>query len=178
MTGALACGGLAGSQIKGTMSRKLVASACAYTLVSYAGGAKICNESGKVGETSLKGCTDTPIDLTGDRLFPPIKWAQRADCVLITVDVPDCEDVKLNVDEEKNSLLFSCTAGKEKYSINMELWEKVVKDESSWNYTGRNVMINLSKKDKDADEWWPRTTKQKIKNRNIKVDFKRWMDKD
>jgi len=46
----------------------------------------------------------------------------------------------------------------------MELFDKVVKDESKWNTKGRNVILNISKKDKDADEWWPRITKEKVKN--------------
>ena len=31
----------------------------------------------------------------------------------------------------------------------MELFDKVVKDESKWNTKGRNVILNVSKKDKE-----------------------------
>ena len=40
------------------------------------------------------------------RKFPPMKWAQRADCVLITIEIADCENINVTVDDEKNALLF------------------------------------------------------------------------
>ena len=46
----------------------------------------------------------------------------------------------------------------------MELLETVVKDESKWNTKGRNVILNISKKDKEQEEWWTRLTKDKTKN--------------
>ena len=46
----------------------------------------------------------------------------------------------------------------------MELYEQVVKDESKWNTKGRNIIISVSKSDKDEEEWWPRLTKDKTKN--------------
>jgi len=46
----------------------------------------------------------------------------------------------------------------QKYSLNMELFKPIVKEESRWNLKGRNVLINISKKDKDEEEWWPRLT--------------------
>ena len=48
----------------------------------------------------------------------------------------------------------------------MEMFEPIIKAESKWNTKGRNVILNLSKKDKekDTDEWWPRLQKEKVKN--------------
>ena len=40
--------------------------------------------------------------------------------------------------------------------------------ESKWNTKGRNIIVNLSKKDKEA-EYWPRITKEKAKNNLIAV---------
>jgi len=40
------------------------------------------------------------------RKFPPMKWAQRAECVLITIEVADCEDVKIDLNEEDSKLTF------------------------------------------------------------------------
>ena len=41
-------------------------------------------------------------------------------------------------------------------------------------------MLNLSKKDKekDPDEWWPRITKEKVKNQFITIDWSKWIDPD
>ena len=49
--------------------------------------------------------------------------------------------------------------------MEMVVFEAIVKEESAWNVKGRNVIINLAKKDKDqTEEWWPRITKDKVKN--------------
>ena len=39
-------------------------------------------------------------------------------------------------------------------------------------------MINISKKDKDEEEWWNRLTKSKVKNQLITIDWARWKDVD
>ena len=65
-----------------------------------------------------------------------------------------------------------------KYGFEMEFFADVVKEESAWNTKGRNVIINLSKKDKDADEYWPRLTKDKVKNQRIQVDWAKWVEEN
>ena len=97
--------------------------------------------------------------------FPPIKWAQNQERVLITVDVADTESVEVDVIEEKQTLKFSCISGGQKFAMDLEVFDAIIKSESAWNIKGRNVIINLSKKDKDqTEEWWPRLTKDKVKN--------------
>lgn len=96
--------------------------------------------------------------------FPKLKWAQRAEFVLITVELADTENVAIDISELKNTLMFSATANGQKYGFDMELYEQVVKDESKWNLKGRNIIISVSKSDKEEEEWWPRLTKDKTKN--------------
>ena len=62
----------------------------------------------------------------------------------------------------------------------MEMFEPIIKAESKWNTKGRNVILNLSKKDKekDTDEWWPRLQKEKVKNQLITIDWSKWIDPD
>ena len=62
----------------------------------------------------------------------------------------------------------------------MEMFEPIIKSESKWNTKGRNVILNLSKKDKekDTDEWWPRLQKEKVKNQLITIDWSKWIDPD
>jgi hypothetical protein len=110
--------------------------------------------------------------------FPKIKWAQRAEFVLMTVEQADTENVVIDINELKNTLMFSATANGVKYGFEMELFEQVVKDESKWNTKGRHIIINVSKADKEQDEWWPRLTKEKSKNHQIVIDFDKWMDAD
>ena len=53
-----------------------------------------------------------------------------------------------------------------------------MKDESKWNTKGRNVILHISKKDKEQEEWWPRLTKSKDKNQLITIDWAKWVDPD
>lgn len=59
----------------------------------------------------------------------------------------------------------------------MELFGELDKENSAWNTKGRNVIINLAKKDEEA-EYWPRLTKAKVKNQKIQVDWGKWVDED
>jgi hypothetical protein len=96
----------------------------------------------------------------------------------MTVEQSDTENVIIDINELKNTLMFSATANGVKYGFEMELFEQVVKDESTWNKKGRHIIINVSKADKDKDEWWPRLTKEKSNNHQIVIDFDKWMDAD
>ena len=78
----------------------------------------------------------------------------------------DCENIEVDVVEgDQCRLKFSTTSNGEKYGFDFEVFEAIVKEESAWNTKGRNVIINLSKKDKSQkEEWWPRIMKEKTKN--------------
>ena len=110
--------------------------------------------------------------------FPPLKWAQRADCVIVTIDLPDATDIQTDVDEENQKMTFKAKANGENYAVDMELFEPIVKAESKWNTKGRNVIMSISKKDKEQEEWWPRLTKEKGKNPLITIDWAKWVDPD
>jgi len=73
---------------------------------------------------------------------------------------------------------FSALANGAKYSFDMTFFEPVIKSESKWNTKGRNVLLNISKKDKEQEEWWPRLTKEKVKNQQITIDWNKWIDPD
>lgn len=59
----------------------------------------------------------------------------------------------------------------------MEFFAEIVKEDSAWNTKGRNILISLAKKDQDA-EYWPRLTKEKVKNAKITTDWGKWVDED
>ena len=114
-----------------------------------------------------------------DLKFPPFKWAQNAERVLMTINITDCENIEVDVNEENNSVKFNATSNGVKYGLDMEVFMAIVKESSAWNTKGRNVIINLAKKEKsDEDTWWPRITKEKVKNGLIEIDWSRWVDPD
>ena len=63
------------------------------------------------------------------------------------------------------------------YGFTMEFFAGVVKEESKFNTKGRNPIITLAKADKEA-EYWPRLTKEKVKNSRLTVDWNKWVDED
>ena len=83
--------------------------------------------------------------------------------MFITIEVPDCENIAIDVNEENNQLLFSAVASGQAYELQLPLFAAVSKADSKWNTKGRSIILNLSKKDQDA-EWWPRLTQHKMVN--------------
>ena len=49
--------------------------------------------------------------------------------------------------------------------------------ESSQALTSRHLTLRLRKKELKA-EYWPRLTKEKVRNAFIKTDFSKWVDED
>ena len=79
---------------------------------------------------------------------------------------------------KEDSLSISGTSDKKNYEASFELFESVIVEESKWNTKGRYIILNIVKKDQDRDEYWPRITKEKVKNPHIKVDWSMWVDED
>lgn len=96
----------------------------------------------------------------------------------MTIEVADCQDIKIDLNEDESRLTFSAVSNGEKFAFDMVLYDKVIKEESKWNTKGRNVFLSISKKDKEQEEWWPRLTKEKIKNPLITIDWSKWVDPD
>jgi hypothetical protein len=63
------------------------------------------------------------------------------------------------------------------YGFNMEFFAAIVKADSKFNTKGRNPIITLAKAETDG-EYWPRLTKDKVKNSRITVDWNKWVDED
>ena len=59
----------------------------------------------------------------------------------------------------------------------MEFFAAIVKADSKFNTKGRNPIITLAKADQEA-EYWPRLTKDKVKNSRLTVDWNKWVDED
>lgn len=55
----------------------------------------------------------------------------------------------------------------------MKLYKEVTRDECKWNLKGRNILINLCKKESDGDSW-PRLPESKAKNNHIDTDWSRY----
>lgn len=63
------------------------------------------------------------------------------------------------------------------YGFDLPLFAAVSVDESKWNTKGRNIILNIVKANKE-DAYWPRLTKDKVKNSHIQADWAKWVDED
>ncbi|KAL6504199.1 hypothetical protein OROGR_026122 [Orobanche gracilis] len=108
---------------------------------------------------------------------PIVKWAQRSDKLFITVELPDAENVKLNLDPE-GKFFFSATGGVDNipYEIDIHLFDKIDVNESKASFTSRNICYLVKKAE---SKWWSRLLKQEGKPPVfLKVDWDKWVDED
>ena len=63
------------------------------------------------------------------------------------------------------------------YGFDLSLFEAVNVEESRWNTKGRNIILNIAKTN-DEGSYWPRLTKDKVKNAHIQADWAKWVDED
>jgi len=63
------------------------------------------------------------------------------------------------------------------YGFDLALFAAVSMEESKWNTKGRNIILNIVKANK-SEAYWPRLTKDKIKNSHIQADWAKWVDED
>ncbi|XP_022133466.1 uncharacterized protein At3g03773-like isoform X2 [Momordica charantia] len=108
---------------------------------------------------------------------PTLRWAQRSDKLFVTIDLPDAQDVKLKLEPE-GKFLFSAISGAEKipYEVDIDLYDKVVINESKANVGMRNIRYLIEKAE---EKWWSRLLKQEGKPPVfVKVDWDKWIDED
>ncbi|KAJ4727666.1 HSP20-like chaperone [Melia azedarach] len=108
---------------------------------------------------------------------PEVKWAQRADKIFVTVQLPDAKNAKVNLEPE-GVFTFSASAGAENhvYELKLELFDKVNVEESKINIGVRSIFCILEKAEKG---WWKRLLRGEGKTPHyIKVDWDKWVDED
>jgi hypothetical protein len=103
---------------------------------------------------------------------PTVLWAQREDYVWLTVEVPNAEDLK--VDIENSCLKFNCTGNGKEYGFEMEFYKPIVKEESKYL---KHRLIDLCLKKAESCDW-PRLRSESTKVSWIKVDWSKWQDSD
>ncbi|KAJ7071368.1 HSP20-like chaperone [Mycena amicta] len=141
-------------------------------------------------------------------LHPEVLWAQRSsesddskarllnflirrsdgkrvlqNIVYLTVNLPDINEASLQYTLEPTKVSFKATSGNEKtgatkeYAFDLDLFAEVVPEKSTKRITTRSFAIVLRKAEQKS-EYWPRLTKEKVKNAYLKTDFSKWVDED
>lgn len=119
-------------------------------------------------------------------VHPPVLWAQRKDCLYVTVDLQDVESPKVKLDnsggggdggEEKGFgvMRFSGRADGREIGFDLELGGEVKPEDTKISATARHVFVVVYKKE---EGFWARLQRQKGKLPWLKVDWNKWVDED
>jgi len=111
-------------------------------------------------------------------VIPPCKWAQRKERVYITVDVTDATDVHVAFEDRKAAFSGKLKDGTA-FGHTFTLCGEILPEESSFKALGRELQINLKKKDAKAG-YWERLTEEPTKASKgfLSCDWDRWVDED
>ncbi|KAJ6550902.1 HSP20-like chaperone [Mycena sp. CBHHK59/15] len=123
-------------------------------------------------------------------LHPQLLWAQRSskseetkNIVYLTVNLPDIQADTLEFRLEPEKIFFKAKSGStaikhvKDYAFNLDLFAEIIPEKSSQILTARWLYLVLHKKEPQA-EYWPRLTRKKVKNEQIKTDFSKCVDSD
>ena len=92
----------------------------------------------------------------------------------IAADVKD-ETITLT----DTGLEFKGKAQDKDYSVSIEFLKPVDSEGSTYKVLPRSVQMNIMKKDKEEEEFWPRLLKDKALEKNqVKIDWDRYVDED
>jgi len=105
--------------------------------------------------------------------LPTVLWAQRADKVMVSIQLEDVTEEKITVDDSK--LSFSAKCHGDTYAVDLEFNGTICPQDSKQRKGGREYYFDLKKKE---EGYWPRLLKDATKYRHIKIDFNRWKDED
>eukprot|EP00903_Cladosiphon_okamuranus_P011321 g10672.t1 len=106
----------------------------------------------------------------------PVKWAQRADSIYLTLDLPDVKDEQLKL--TKDMLSFSGTSNDKKYALELEFLHNVNSEKSTWKVLPRSIQMHIMKEAED-DVFWERLLKDKsLEKTNVKIDWNKFVDED
>jgi len=108
-------------------------------------------------------------------LLPTVLWAQRKDKLLVTIDVPDVVNEKVEILPTKIS--FKGIGGPEKkpYVLELDLLHEIDPAGSNYRALARHVPMVLKKKEAG---FWTRLLKDSKKFNHIRVDWNQWKEED
>ena len=110
----------------------------------------------------------------------PVKWAQRKDLVIVTLDARDVAEQgkSVNLSPEGNFHFEAISKDEShRYKVDLELFDEILPDTAKWKVTDFCIVVTVQKKNQEA-EHWPRLIKPRGKVPWITVDWSKWVDED
>jgi hypothetical protein len=94
-------------------------------------------------------------------LTPSAIWAQRNDRIYLTIQVEDCKNPQIVLEEDKIRFTGKGGAQQAEYDLTIELYDKINPSESKYTVLPRNIPMILIRK--ESGPYWPRLFKEKMK---------------
>jgi prostaglandin-E synthase len=102
-------------------------------------------------------------------------WAQREDCLYVTINVSDLTDEKVTLNETALQFTATRSDGKQ-FTVDLQFYAEVDPANSKYANCGRNYAFVIQKA--ASGPYWPRLLKDTAKQRWLKTDFAKWRDED
>merc|ERR1711976_756521 len=115
-------------------------------------------------------------NMANSRLHPAVVWAQRNDKLYVTINLEDCIEPEIKLEEDKLHFLAKGGPEKKEYEVNIEFFKPINPEESKFTVFPRNVPMLIVKK--EDGPYWPRLLKDTTKQHWLKTDFAKWRDED
>ena len=107
--------------------------------------------------------SDSPPGPTTSMRVPSVKWAQRRDRLLLTIEAPQGVSPTLSLQEgTDNTLVYSCTASSEdssSYALSLELFGYINASETRMQIQKSGAMLVVIAMKLTAGPHWPRLLK-------------------
>lgn len=107
----------------------------------------------------------------------PVEWAQRKNVIYVNIRVEDLVDPVIEIQEEKLYLKGTGGVDKKTHEVSLDLFGKVIPEESKYMVRGRGAEVVMVKADAEGP-YWKRLLKDDKKYHWLKVDFNKWQDED
>ena len=98
---------------------------------------------------------------------PEILWSQDKQNIYLTLEIPNVKNQ--NIDILENRIKFNGENVEGEWGIDMELWGKIMVDDSTWAVKQRLVEITLRK---DTNIYWNKLSKDRYLN--LRIDWNKW----
>jgi len=106
---------------------------------------------------------------------PHIKWAERKDRVFLTIELNEVKDPKIDIVDGKK-LTFNGESEGKTYTLDLDFFGEVDKENSKWVLDTRHIFLNIKKKEKGP--YWNYLLKDKQKLNYIGTDWGYYIDED
>ncbi|XP_064393953.1 putative ATP-dependent RNA helicase TDRD12 isoform X2 [Halichondria panicea] len=125
----------------------------------------------KKSKTDVKSSEVTQPAKEGTLICPRVLWSQRKSCIVLAVQLRDCDCQNINVVFKEREVAFRAEQGDVLYGFDLTLCGSIAVKECEFVSTALEVLISLTKK--SSDDWWPFLMNKADKLPMFSTDFNR-----